>query len=241
MADDNPQGPKDDSDAGKKPATEKHEIAAAINSLEAKYESAQQHRPEHDDQVLSWTRRTAKGVFVYTALTFGITIAAICSAFYSRQSLRLTREIFIADQRPIIWLTDQTDLKDTVGITASGKIGWNWEYTNYGRSPAVRVHFETYMSLDGGAFIRDFDGELAAAAPIPPGKKDFATVYSKTIPTSADFMAWMAINNGVSISGIIKYDDVGGHPYQTAFCLGHLQNGQITYRSQSTDCQNDIK
>jgi hypothetical protein len=229
-------------DGGDNPTTEKNQIADAIKSLEREYRSAREDPTNYERETHRWAIITGKGVVVYSILTAGITVAAICSAWDARQSLNLTREIFKADQRPIIWLTNHNDMPRFQA--PSNQITWNWEMSNYGKSPATRIHFETYMSLDGGSYILDYGKRKnndIDSGPMPPGKIDFATVFSQPRISDTEFARLMATDGGISISGTIRYQDVSGDTYESAFCVNHLSNGAIQYHIPSTDCRNDIK
>jgi hypothetical protein len=132
----------------------------------------------------------------FPCLTLGIAIAAIWSAISTQKALNLTREIAIADQRPIVWLTNRTDTPLYFPAPAT-LIAWNWEFTNYGKSPALHVSFDTYMSLDNGPWLLTYGRQKATVgAPLPPGKIDFDTVFSKPGITDADFTRLMATESG---------------------------------------------
>lgn len=225
MADNGPESENNDSGGGNIPAAEQNQVAA---------DPTENERESH-----RWAILTGKGVIAYTIFTAIIMIAAICSAWDSRRSLTLTREIFVADQRPIIWLTDHTD---TPHLTQGGQIVWNLESANYGKSPAVRITYETYISLDGGPFTRSYgQDETKIGAPHPPGKVDFDSVISSPGISSAEFTRLMALDQAISISGSIRYEDANRGHYEMAFCLGPLASGATLYRKPSDNCHNDIR
>ena len=126
-----------------------------------------------------------------------------------------------------------------------GQIVWNWEYTNYGKSPAIHVRHDTFMSLDNGPFSRapgaSENSKGEAGTPLPPSKIDFDTVISKPGITTAEYNRLLTINKGISISGVIWYEDALGNEYETTFCLSRLNGGVISYQHIGKDCQNDIK
>jgi hypothetical protein len=236
---DNDLGDSDGS-GGDKPSSEQGQIAAAIQSLERQFQAGP---TQYEREAHTWTIRTGKGVIIYALLTVAIAVAAIWSSISAQQSLNLTRDIANADQRPIIWLTNHTDAPHYYPAPAT-QITWNWEFTNYGKSPAVHIRFDTYMSIDNGPYIHTYGGDkdiTDIGAPLPPGKVDFDTVISRPGISDAEFARLMAADKAISISGVIKYQDAGGRPYETAFCLAHLASGATMYRETSANCQNDIK
>ena len=158
MPQDNPKGSNSNGDSADQPPSEKHQIAAAIQSLERQYRAAQEGHIQHEQQTFIWTRRAGVGVLAYTVLTVVIMCASIYSARQAaisadaaRDSLSITRENFKADQRPIVWLTN--NLGNPTWI--QNKIVWSYHFTNYGKSPAANVRFDVNMSIDGSPF-QDF-------------------------------------------------------------------------------------
>lgn len=246
MTQDRPSGSEGDGNSGDKPAAERHNAAFAIDAFRKDYERAQNNRTQHDGKTLFWNRLAGIGIGVYTFLTVIIAAASILAAVSAWCALKTTRDIFIADQRPIIWLTNHnatpafyiTPGKDT------GQIMWNWEYTNYGKSPAIEVRYETYMSLDNAPYALTFGTDEKrpnVGAPIPPGKIDWDTVISKPGISAAEFARLLTIGGGVSISGVIHYADANGGSYETTFCLASLVGGAVAYRDPTQHCGNNIK
>jgi hypothetical protein len=241
MTEDNPTG--SDGRGGKNPSAEQLNIAAAINSFEAKYETAQKGRPEHDRQALLWTKRTAKGVFIYTALTVGITAAAIWSSWNAQRAVDLSARNFIVDQRPYIWLTNNLGSPQVWNKRTDGKvqITWAFHYTNYGKTPANNVTVESFIRLGNGEF-KHGEGYVGRqnGEPIPPNKDDFSEIPSWPIsPDEANQYA--AMDSGISIAGIFTYEDAPGNRYETDFCIGRLQLGGISYQPPTEHCDNQIK
>jgi hypothetical protein len=232
MATDNQNGTDDDGDDPSANSANSHDVALAIDAFRKQYETAQSDRTKHDRKTLFWSRITGVGVGIYTLLT----IAIACASIYA---VKLTRENFIADQRPIIWLTNRPD---TPHITQGGQIVWSYETTNYGKSPAIRIRMQTYISLDGGPFVRTYGQDIfKTSAPQPPSKVDFDSVISAPGISPVEFARLMSTDQAVSISGLIWYEDTNGGHYESAFCLGHLSGGATLYRGPSDHCQNDIK
>jgi hypothetical protein len=247
MTQDNPNG--SNGDGGGKPPTDHHNVALAIEALRGNYKTAQCERANHDRKVLFWSRLTGIFVIGYTLLTVGVVCASIYSAWQAgksadaaSESLRITRENFIADQRPIIWLTDVG--KPHWTPLAGGRITWNWYYTNYGKSPANNVRIDSKMVLENAA-LPSFEPieKWHFSQPIPPTRTgDYITTPSDIAVNNADFDRLMKIDKGISIIGAFDYTDAGGNHYQTAFCLWHLATDAIMYGTPpSENCHNEIK
>lgn len=235
---DNPSSSVEKSGSADKPAIEEHLIASAIQSLERAYLASRKSLAEQERKTHRWAVITGSGVTAYTLVTVRIAVAAIWSAISAQKALKLTQEIAIADQRPIIWLSNHVGAPQLI----RNQVIWDWEFTNYGKSPAVHIRFDTYMSLDKGPNLPTYGRQKSSiGAPLPPGKFDFDTVVSNPGINDTDFARLMALDEGISISGLSTYQDAGGRSYETTFCLAHLASGAIKYREPSTNCQNDIK
>lgn len=243
MAQDNPNG--SDGDGGKKPTAEQLQIAAAISSLEAKYEAAQKNRTEHDRKALLWTKRTAKGVFVYTALTVGITVASLWSSWIAQRAVNLTAKNFIASERPFLWLTNDfgfPEFKQFPG-KPTGQVTWEWHFTNYGKTPANAVHHHVFMRLGDGKFRPSYGpAKSDATVPMPPnGYLRHAAVSPPDELTAANYADLIAKDFGISISGVIEYIDLSGEHYESTFCITKLATGAIRIADPTENCKNEIK
>jgi hypothetical protein len=246
MADNNPGGPNGDGDGSEKPSAEKQRIAVAIESLERQLKSARDNPTEYERENHRWAIRTGKGVIGYTMLTIPIAIGAVFASYSAWNSLQTTRAIFKADQRPIIWLTNNVAQPQIIIPPGkdSGQVVWDFQTTNYGKSPALRIRYETYMSIDGGPYLMDYgmaEKGSTVGAPMPPGKLDFDTVISAPGITASEFARLFTVHEGISISDLIHYEDANGGSYETAFCLARLVGGAIEYRRPTENCRNDIK
>jgi hypothetical protein len=233
----------DSGDAGgDKPAPERHQIAAAVQSLEHQLHSDRQNPTDHERLSLRWSILTGKGVMIYTFLTVGIAAASICSAWEAREAVRLTVENFIVDQRPYVSLTN--NLGSPTAVSApDGKVVviWTWHFTNYGKTPANHVTYSHFMRLGNGAFeISNGSKGTAVGGPVPPTKDDFATVISEEIEP-VDFTRYFAADKGISIAGTIDYFDAHGRSYETTFCVAKLSSGAIAYEHPMEHCDNEIK
>lgn len=86
MTQGNPSGPDDNGNGGDQPSADSLKITGAIDSLREKYEASQADRTQHDGKVLFWSRLAAFGVGIYTLITLGIAIVALCQLQTSRDT-----------------------------------------------------------------------------------------------------------------------------------------------------------
>lgn len=182
---------------------------------------------------------------IYTGLTLVVAISSIVATVYAKrsadaaksaaitahQALNDSKSNFIAEQRPILWLTDDIGAPQVFKNPhdpTSGQLLWTWHFTNYGKTPPQDFRFKQYFKLGSAAPVQSH-GELAESigAPIPPGKKDFATVVS-------DPMKLIAINDLISkgqvrILIVMNYTDITQKAYETGICLERTNAGSIAY------------
>jgi hypothetical protein len=243
MADNNPTHNNDGGSGGNDPAAKNHDIVAAINSLQSKSETT----PEHNRQILLWTKRTAIGVVVYTGLTVFIAGAAFWSAWDAQRAVSLTAKNFIIDQRPYLWLSDNG--RPVVYSNPDGQhaqISWTWFYTNYGKTPSNNMEFDSFIRLgEANDFKPAYKGEngvvgRSVGAPTTPNKSDHATVVSEPIPKEK-VTEYLDADRSVSISVVISYKGASNDAFETRFCLGKLKSGDIAYLRSSKNCENSIK
>jgi hypothetical protein len=113
-----------------------------------------------------------------------------------------------------------------------GKFAWSFRYTNYGKTPAHRLHFteEAFRFGVSGKFQNTpgFSKVKVVPTPLAPTEENFVTKYSKEI-TQKEFTNYAAIDKGISIRGTMKYTDASGTPYESDICLTMLANGQIAF------------
>jgi hypothetical protein len=257
MAQDNPNGAKHDG-GGEGQAAKDHEIAAAINTLGKRYETAQGNRYDHDRRAFLWTRRAAIGVGIYTLLTAAITVAAIYSAIQAdhqvieakrqvdaaEQTLKITRENFETDERPIIWLKSNQTPR-----LVEGKIIWTYEFSNYGKTPANNIRFaEALVVYD--SLIPDFPpkDKWNYAPPQPPNAAGaLHTAQSVEAYDTAQLQKFMSVGSGIVVSVQITYEGLQRHPFQTEFCFGipvggwAFSGGSIQFHTDAQNCRNKIE
>jgi hypothetical protein len=164
--------------------------------------------------------------------------AAIESATTLETALQTARENFRAEQRPIIWLTNNLGSPQYVNRTNKpddGQIAWEWHFTNYGKSPALHLTFHQLMKIEDK--IEEGYGykEPSVGAPVPTNKEDMAAIVSQPDISAEQFTKLMAAGQGIGISGEITYYDTYGAKYTTTFCLRHLTLGGILYCKEGND------
>jgi hypothetical protein len=242
MAGNNPDGPEDDGSGGQRQAAKEQDIAAAINSLKAKYETAQNQQSDHDSKVLLWTKRATKGVFFYAFLTFIITAISFWSGWNAQRAVDLSAINFIVDQRPYIWLSNVGAPQIFQNPDGKVQIVWTFFYLNYGKTPASNMTFEELIRLGDGPFKPTF-GQMgpSISAPLPPNRTgDHATIASEPM-SKEDAAKYFSLENGIVVAGTIKYSDAHGNNYETTFCVGKLRTGDIAYERPAENCHNEIK
>jgi hypothetical protein len=219
MAEGNPEGPDGDGD---KPASKNQDIIAAINSIETKYGSSQKERTEHDRQVLLWTKRAAKGVFIYTGLTVVIAIASVFATMISRDALISVQRAFVVPAG-LKW--------DPIGDAQIKKVKWNiyatWQ--NSGNTPTRNLRTLVVKAFSIG--ILNFDDPLGSNFDIPEDASDKvipsflgpkATMDGGPVEIGGEDLARVQ-QNGVPlvIGGVARYDGIlwGDKPHVTKFCF----------------------
>ena len=160
--------------------------------------------------------------------------AAKDSADLAGQSFKFNVDEFHAEQRPILWLTDDVGSPAFVPnplLPNSGQVTWRWRFTNYGKTPVKGMKYLQFMKLGEGPFVPSYGAVGASTgSPIPPGKIDESEVVSKPItPGQFQKLLHALEPNGISISIRIEYTDAYGGNYETGICLHKLNMGGIAY------------
>ena len=179
----------------------------------------------------------AVAVIAYTVVAFEnwqeqieATIISARQAEYSRKALNETVKNFRAEQRPIVWFTNNIGAPQ---LCTKVQACWSWHYTNYGKTPAREVRIYQFIKFGKGAWEPQFKakniGQPDIASPLPPGKDDFATVVSGPHTSDADFAHVRDVENYISIKIVIRYEGASGERYETVGCLSTLISGAINY------------
>jgi hypothetical protein len=158
--------------------------------------------------------------------------AAVKSARAAETAINTARENFRSEQRPILWLTDPVKLPN-FRSNLGGRITWDWYFTNYGKTPALRMSYSEFMSIQGK--VEPSASEPTPTAPLPTNKVEFSTIVSRRQMTPEEFNGLMNIDGAITISAHINYEDAYGGKYETDFCLSKLALGPITHCKQGND------
>jgi hypothetical protein len=197
-------------------------------------------------------------------LLFWATLAAFCAAAYyarvaqhqadtmdatlteskkqtkaAQDALEATKDNFVAEQRPYLWLTNTVYTPQTIplprnepkeqGAWTKGQAIWTWHYTNYGKTPALNVAYKHSMRIRNQPFKLSFGlKDWLVAAPMPPTKEDFTTVVSEPFVLSTEEESkFFRVDYPVSISAVITYTDASNGKYETGFCMSWIPETKV--------------
>ncbi|MEG9431814.1 hypothetical protein [Terriglobus sp. ADX1] len=182
----------------------------------------------------------------------GATVFSGYQALLSRESLGLTRDSFIKDQRPYVLAKQVAPYKGDGVVPLTFNVG----LTNYGKSPALHKVSQDRVFLGDAAEqnLDKFFDTLTPSQTIPPtgsdvtipsnasatcpkeedgavGASDFSCVFSTVSPqdTVSELEAAIQMKRRkVFIAGRIYYQDMSGNAYRTDYCFSPLGNGAIS-------------
>jgi hypothetical protein len=176
--------------------------------------------------------------------------AATTAAKAAQDAIIQSRDQFIKDQRPYLWLSSGESKRPVLGKVPSGKfkghgvILWDVDFTNYGRSPAhnVKIVLRVFAGesendrpiphAEWATLKRQVNGsKQARGIPLATNENIVSTAttdYSKFDITQDMFNSYLAMEYGIIVIGTVFYSDAGGNPYQTGFCLGRLRTGAVS-------------
>jgi hypothetical protein len=148
----------------------------------------------------------------------------------ARDSLEVTRENFIKDQAPVVWVAPQ-DVK----LEEGKRLLWDIQFSNFGRSTAFQLrscfHLEFGITFQGTALSRVQAPSLQTCAPIPTilpsGDKQYTTLFGANNLSASDILAINTIVGLVVVTVILEYEDKSGHFYRTTFCGYRTLGGGI--------------
>jgi hypothetical protein len=157
--------------------------------------------------------------------------AAVRAAAAAETALKTARENFRSERRPIIWLTNQAEPPHFLKTGDNTvRVAWTWHFTNYGKTPALKISYSEFMSIEGK--VAPNFTSTGPAAPVPTNKDDLSTIVSSLEMTHEQFDKLMKIDNAIGISvliTLITYNDAYDEEYETDFCLNHLASGLSMY------------
>jgi hypothetical protein len=163
-------------------------------------------------------------------------LALIGLGFYSCETRRTnnltqtaldnSKSQFTTEQRPYVWLTNNLgpfSVEPLNSGNTSGRLGFNFHYTNFGKSPAVNCQTQARIIFGENAeeriSFRSLDPRKGAI--VPPGKDEYNTAWSDN-PVSQDLFAKIQTAGTVEyviVSGYFQYSDTSGNVYSSEFCL----------------------
>ncbi|HLK03758.1 MAG TPA: hypothetical protein VKT53_04890 [Candidatus Acidoferrum sp.] len=152
------------------------------------------------------------------------------AADISRQALDAERARFVEDQRPYIWVKKTENPQ----LQAGRKATWSFEYTNYGRSPAigVRLRAQTIFGTNSRFKIRNdlYDGlhdgpNDRGGSVMPPQDPAYSTGFSVEILSEEDVKQIPQHDDGIALLAYFEYFDVRGNLYHTRFCTFRFKSG----------------
>jgi hypothetical protein len=153
----------------------------------------------------------------------------------SRQAVATTESTATKDRRPYLSVVDASSLPRVIENTEAA---WNFQYTNYGRSPAVRVLLRAQIVF-GRFSDRKIDKELferihppgfpEAGFILAPGQVGFSTAFSKETLSAADVDEINKHDSGIVLLVHFEYFDMSGNEYSTEICQSRLVNGIISH------------
>lgn len=182
--------------------------------------------------------------------------AAADAAKAAQDSITLTRENFIKDQRPWIFmdatLPEPTQPHDAQGRFMPGQhILWRISFSDYGRTPAIHavtgaeIFFGATARAQGDAYFVKLPRLLIGPATlVPPGGppvpeplipggppvnigRQFSTVVSRGVPTADDLVFIYSHDFAVVVVGRVQYKDSFDNLYWTDFCFSTFISGAI--------------
>jgi hypothetical protein len=175
-------------------------------------------------------------VSVYAALTYWM-------AKSTEAQVRLTRDQFIKDQRPYVWITRPQFEPLEDGRYAAGRI----TFKNLGKSPALHIRNDLSGILIGPNALKEADAFFAGpersqfiftgplAPPLLPENPQDPDSYVSVSPqqlheVSKSDIEWAKRNDrGEVIVGIVGYRDMAGNSYESEYCIVNYLDGRTSY------------
>jgi hypothetical protein len=193
--------------------------------------------------------------------TFGLIVLVAYTTFAAlqwceiRNTNRLTQSAldnsknqFRQDQRPYIWLANET--KDSPNMVfqtldfispSKGKlhqIAVTMLFTNFGKSPAILIrHYHGIRLGDENETFTIIPRWVDDSRILPPGKIDTFSAQSDTFLTDTQLSEYTRVpaRAGMKVFATWQYADSGGHRYETEICLGRLNLGGWAYCKNHTE------
>jgi len=214
------------------------QIAAAIDSLKASYEAAEQQRSKHDLKGLKWTRAAVGAAIAYTVLTAALLGAGVYSAFEARNAVDAANRAVAAATRQgaIAEDTEKRQLRAYVAVFISEGNHENtfqppatpavhFDVRNSGITPAYETTHLSGVNMCDYPLPKNFN----FTTPDPPTPPTPMTVFSgvnnvgMTITSKRRLTSdeYQGIANGkrrVCFWGTVRYADAFNEIHFTNFC-----------------------
>ena len=116
---DKPKDEQQNGDAERTNTQQTISVAVLIQefrSFVAEYKAAHDKNQDHSEIIHAWTRRAAIGVFIYTALTLGISVIALCQLSTSRDSEQRRLRAYVMSTQATVVIDNANNIKATVII-----------------------------------------------------------------------------------------------------------------------------
>jgi hypothetical protein len=167
-------------------------------------------------------------------------VAATAAANAAQDSIMQSRDQFRQDQRPYVWLTNDTSSPTYIetrdprnGTIIDQRATWTWSIQNYGKSPAqnVRIGSAVYVGEHAEETKKILNSNrFGIGTPLPPTKTTHSTGVSVQRISQEELVRLIRdFDHSVIVFGRIEYTDSYGVPYQSGFCMETLRTRDIQF------------
>lgn len=139
-------------------------------------------------------------------------------------ALTQSKNQFVQDERPYVWITDNIQLGETSSSDpiAPNRIAVNYDILNYGKSPALNVQMVANIAVGDKAerqtALKAFN--KSGGSIMPPTKGANASAISDT-PPYPNFHTY-GDKHKIVVYGRIRYNDLYGNVYISDWCLAYV-------------------
>jgi hypothetical protein len=208
-------------------------IDTRLLAIEREQTEEKRRDQEYKKRQLRLTELLVGATILYVIVTAFIAYKSMVSADAAITAIGVARDHFRQEQRPYIWVSNfgAPEFIPQRGDPKSqtGQVLWTWHFTNYGKTPAHKTTSELYIQLGTGQMKlgHGYSEQKQIGVPVPPGADYFRTVVSD--PVTRDEFNRLFVTEGIRIKAHYTYTDAGGTPYESEFCLVHLNSGSISF------------
>jgi hypothetical protein len=201
-----------------------------VKDLKDQHETNQTENRTQQKKQLFWTRIAAGLILLYTAFSGW-------QVLLTNTAINDGRQNFIKDHAPYIWVTPEIPV-----LNLNEPFRWDFQYSNYGRSPALELHSCAHVGyrLPGFSSLADMKLPVMnspeckemvgrSTTVVPPGFPVNGTVRAPVPLQQTDIEATKSVDGGALILGVLDYTDATGHNYESAFCAWRLITGAVLY------------